>query len=247
MKIISWNVNGLRSAASKNFGGLLESAKPDILCLQETRIDAAKAQLLGLPFKYAYFNSAEKAGYSGTAILSDIEPLSVEKISLEGEPSEGRAIRADFGKFALTSIYAPNARDGLARIDYKHAWNENFMRRFANSGREVVCGDFNVAHRDIDIARPDANRESAGFSEVERGDFTRILSECSLADVWRERNPDEVKYSWWSFRFGARKRNVGWRIDYFLVSRAIEKSVSNADILCDVQGSDHAPLLLEIF
>ncbi len=246
MKIVSWNVNGLRSALSKNFGGMLVEINPDIFCLQETRIDEAKALLLDLPFKYRYFNSAEKAGYSGTAIFSNIEPLSVERILFEGDISEGRAIRADFGKFALTSIYAPNSQNELKRLDFKHAWNMNFAEHFSNSKNEIICGDFNVAHEEIDLARPKDNRESAGFSMVEREDFTQMLSRCELSDIWRERNPDSIKYSWWSFRFGARKKNIGWRIDYFLTSRNLDSLVKYTDILDSIQGSDHAPILLEI-
>ena len=244
MKIVSWNVNGLRSAISKNFGGMLEAEKPDIFCLQETRVDELKASALDLPFKYRYFHPATKAGYSGTAIFSNIEPIAVERISFESEASEGRAIRADFGKFALTSIYAPNSQDELKRIEFKHAWNMNFAKYFANSKNEIVCGDFNVAHQEIDLARPKENRESAGFSQRERDDFTKILSDCDMVDIWRERNPDTIKYSWWSFRFGARKKNIGWRIDYFLVSRNILQEVKSTDILDKIEGSDHAPLQL---
>ncbi len=246
MKIISWNVNGLRSAVSKNFGGMLESISPDVFCLQETRIDELKANALDLPFKYKYFNSAQKAGYSGTAIFSNVEPISIEKISLEGDPTEGRAIRADFGKFALTSIYAPNSQNELKRIDFKHSWNMNFIERFKDSKKEIVCGDFNVAHEEIDLARPKDNRESAGFSQVERDDFTKILEDCNFSDIWRENNPNSVKYSWWSFRFGARKKNIGWRIDYFLVSKAISQYIKNTDILDNIEGSDHAPILLDL-
>lgn len=245
MKIISWNVNGLRSALSKNFSEFVADAKPDVLCLQETRIGEAAAAMLDLPFAHRYFYSAERAGYSGTAILSNIEPRGVRRVSLCGGADEGRVLAADFGGFSLASIYAPNAQAELRRIDYKHAWNKAFADFAAANAPLIACGDFNVAHEEIDIARPRENEGNAGFSETERADFSEILSRADLSDVWRERNPKTVKYSWWSYRGGARKRNIGWRLDYFLVSRGLLKSVVSADILDEVGGSDHAPILLE--
>lgn len=247
MKIISWNVNGLRSALSKNFSEFVAAAKPDILCLQETRIGSEAAEKLDLPFTHRYFYCAERAGYSGTAILSNIEPQGVRRVSLCGGADEGRVLVADFGGFSLASIYAPNAQAELKRIDYKHAWNAGFADFAKSNAPLVACGDFNVAHNEIDIARPKENEGNAGFSETERADFSEILSRADMSDIWRERNPDTVKYSWWSYRGGARRRNIGWRLDYFLLSRSLLKNVSEADILDGITGSDHAPISLEIF
>lgn len=175
MKIISWNVNGIRSALSKNFREFAAAENPDIVCVQETKIDPAAAEKLDLPFKYRYFHCAERAGYSGVAIFSNVEPLSVSREALCGSPDEGRFLSADFGKFVLTSIYAPNSQDALKRIDYKHAWNTAFAAKMAESRRNIVCGDFNVAHCEIDIARPRENEGNAGFSQTERDDFGMIL------------------------------------------------------------------------
>ena len=168
MKIISWNVNGIRSALSKNFREFAAAENPDIVCVQETKIYPAAAEKLDLPFKYRYFHCAERAGYSGVAIFSNVEPLSVSREALCGSPDEGRFLSADFGKFVLTSIYAPNSQDALKRIDYKHAWNTAFAAKMAESRRNIVCGDFNVAHCEIDIARPRENEGNAGFSQTER-------------------------------------------------------------------------------
>ena len=198
-----------------------------------------------MPFAHRYFYSAERAGYSGTAILSNIEPRGVRRISLCEGADEGRVLVADFDSFSLASIYAPNAQAELRRIDYKHAWNTAFADFAKSNAPLVACGDFNVAHEEIDIARPRENEGNAGFSETERTDFSDILSRADMSDIWRERNPDTVKYSWWSYRGGARKRNIGWRLDYFLVSRGLLKSVVSADILDEVGGSDHAPISLE--
>lgn len=246
MKIISWNVNGIRSALSKNFREFAAAENPDVVCVQETKIDPAAAEKLDLPFKYRYFHCAERAGYSGVAIFSNVEPLSVSREALCGSPDEGRFLSADFGKFVLTSIYAPNSQDALKRIDYKHAWNTAFAAKMAESRRNIVCGDFNVAHCEIDIARPRENEGNAGFSQTERDDFGMILKTADLRDVWRERNPEKVQYSWWSYRGGARRRNVGWRLDYFLVSTPLLPEVEDAEILSDVLGSDHAPISIVI-
>ncbi len=246
MKIVSWNVNGLRSALSKNLAGFLAEAKPDVFCVQETRVGAETAETLDIPFKYRYYHSAEKPGYSGVAIFSNVEPLDVEGIPLCGSPDEGRLITADFGNFKLSSIYAPNAQDGLKRIAYKRAWNAALIRRISSGGKNILCGDFNVAHNDIDIARPAENAGNAGFSEGERFDFSDILKKLDLSDIWRERNPGKIQYTWWSYRGGARRRNVGWRIDYFLVSRSIVSEIGDVSILDGVAGSDHAPLTLVV-
>jgi len=231
---------------SKNFGEFLAECSPDILCLQETRITEAKAASADIPFKYKYFYSAEKAGYSGVSIFSNVEPESVERVSLEGSPEEGRLLCANFGGFNLCSIYVPNSQDELRRLDFRHAWNLKLAEYLSQKKNVVACGDFNVAHNEIDLKNPKGNKNSAGFSQVERDDFTSLLAEASLVDVWRARNPDRVQYTWWSFFNKARAKNAGWRIDYFLVSKSFEKNVKTVEIFDNVLGSDHAPVMLEI-
>lgn len=248
MKIASWNVNGLRAVLKKDFGGFVKSFAPDILCLQETKISDDLHGSLELPFKYRAFSCAEKRGYSGTAILSNIEPLDVRAVDLDGHPGEGRIVCADFGDFFLASVYVPNSQDGLKRLDYRRAWDADFAE-FARGAKKplIICGDMNVAHNEIDIARPAANRRNPGFTDEEREDFSALLEGADLSDVWRERNPGVAgRYSWWSYRFGARRKNIGWRIDYFLVSRPFAASVKGADILDSVEGSDHCPVSIEI-
>lgn len=248
MKIFSWNVNGLRAVLKKNFGEFLESFAPDILCLQETRLGAGGAGEIELGFKYKYFHCAAKGGYSGTAILSNLEPVSGGAVALEGHPDEGRIVELDFGDFKLVDVYVPNSRAGLERLSYReNSWGPDFRNYLRGLGdRVVVCGDFNVAHSEIDLARPSANRKSAGFTDQEREDFSKLLREVPLVDVWRSRNPDAKQYTWWSYLGGARKRNVGWRIDYFLTSPGIVKNVVDCRIHDDVLGSDHCPVSLEL-
>ena len=248
MKIYSWNVNGLRAVMTKNFGSFLESEKPDILCLQETRISADMCDKIELPFKYKYFSCADKKGYSGTAILSNIEPKSGGAVDLEGDhPNEGRITEADFGKFTLISAYVPNSQPELARLDYRCKWNKHFLELVQKRKNVLVCGDLNVAHNEIDLARPDDNHLSAGFSDQEREDFTTLLEKAPLVDLWRERNPDTAdKYTWWSYRGGARSRNVGWRIDYFLSSPSLAKKIKSVEIHDKILGSDHCPVSIEL-
>ena len=246
MKIVSWNVNGLRSIVSKNFYEFVEKENPDILCVQEIRADAAAVSSLDIPFKYKYFHCAEKAGYSGVAIFSNTEPKNVDKTPLCGSPDEGRFISADFGDYVLTAIYAPNSQAELKRLAYKHEWNGALAKRLSARKKNIICGDFNVAHNPVDIARPAENENNAGYTATERADFGKIMDSLELVDIWRERNPDTAAYSWWSYWGGARRNNVGWRIDYFLVSKTLAASVSDAKILTEVKGSDHAPLSLEI-
>ena len=245
MKIVSWNVNGLRSAMSKNFLQFVEEYSPDVLCLQETRLPIDVANSLELPFKYKVFSEAERKGYSGTAILSNIEPLSMRAVQLENHPEEGRITVAEFEKFTLVNAYIPNSQDGLKRLSYRtQAWDNDFRAFFSSQKPVVVCGDFNVAHEPIDIARPGSNTQSAGYTLQERQSFTKHL-EAGFVDIWRKLHPQEVKYSWWSYRFKARERNIGWRIDYFLVSNDIVSEVKSAEILDNVGGSDHCPISVE--
>ncbi len=249
MKIYSWNVNGLRAIIKKNFYEFVESEKPDILCLQETKIsDDLVGDFSELPFKYKIFNCAERKGYSGTAILSNIKPVSTSSFNLEGHPFEGRISAAEFDDFMLVSAYVPNSQSDLARLGYRHkSWDVDFANYLKGLGKRIiVCGDFNVAHEEIDLARPNDNHFSAGFTDEEREGFGMILETVPLVDIWRLRNPDKVGYTWWSYRGGARARNVGWRIDYFLVSPDIVASVEDCGISAEIEGSDHCPVWLKL-
>ncbi len=247
MRIYSWNVNGLRAVMGKGFFDFISECKPDVLCLQETRIDPSAAEGLPLPFKYRIFSYAEKKGYSGTAILSNIEPGCAGEVALDGHPNEGRITYADFGGFRLVNAYVPNSQNGLRRLKYRREWDADFLGYLNGLGNTVVCGDLNVAHNDIDLARPESNRMNAGFTDEERSDFSKLLSEAGLSDVWRERNPGiSNAYTWWSYRGGARSRNVGWRIDYFLVSRTMLHRVGDCGIAGGTTGSDHCPVYLSV-
>ncbi|MBR4597897.1 MAG: exodeoxyribonuclease III [Opitutales bacterium] len=247
MRIISWNVNGLRAVLKKNFCEFVKEYSPDILCLQETKISRDIIGALELPFKCKNFSCAEKKGYSGTAILSNIEPLEVRAVELEGHPLEGRILCANFGEINLASVYVPNSQDGLKRLPYRRQWNRDFAEFAKGLSNAVICGDMNVAHEEIDIARPASNHFSAGFTDEEREDFSTLLKEADLSDVWREQNPNLAdKYTWWSYRFGARQKNIGWRIDYFLVRNSLAKKIKNAEILDGVEGSDHCPVMIEL-
>lgn len=249
MKLISWNVNGLRACMGKGFPEFVEQAAPDVLCLQETKLQSGQLAL-ELPGYRQYWNYAEKKGYSGTAIFSRWEPLAVTYgLGLEEHDHEGRVITLEFDDFFLVTVYTPNAQEKLARIDYRLQW-ESAFREFLTGldARKpvVVCGDMNVAHQEIDLKNPGPNRGNAGFSDQEREAFGRLL-EAGFTDTFRLLHPDATgAYSWWSYRFHAREKNAGWRIDYFLISRRLEARVKQADILAEVQGSDHCPVLLEL-
>ena len=252
MKMISWNVNGLRAVARKNFFGDLEKLSPDILCLQETKAqdDQVAEVLAGIDSYQVYSNSAEKKGYAGTAILSRIKPLSVRKDMGTAEyDTEGRVLALEYDFYYLVNVYVPNSGNELKRLDYRQKWDLTFFQYLKNLEKEkpvVVCGDFIVAHRDIDLARPKANyNKSAGFMQEEIDGMDR-LTQGGLVDTFRHFYPDQKDaYSWWSYRMGARGKNVGWRIDYFLVSANLLNAVSAASILSDVMGSDHCPVALE--
>ena len=249
MKIYSWNVNGLRAILKKNFFEFVNIVNPDILCLQETKISSDLInQFDDLPFKYKYFSCAERKGYSGTAILSNVKPLSVSSFTLEGHPDEGRITTAEFENWTLVSAYIPNSQAELTRLKYRqNSWDIDFASYLKSLGNRVVaCGDFNVAHKEIDLARPKDNHFSAGFTDEEREGFGNLLKNVPLLDIWRKRNPEEVKYSWWSYRGGARARNVGWRIDYFLISPELEESVFDCGISSEIEGSDHCPVWIDI-
>ena len=253
MKIVSWNVNGIRAVAKKNFFKDLKIMAPDILCLQETKAqdDQVAEALTPVSDYYIYSNSAEKKGYSGTAILSRTEPISVSRdIGIADHDTEGRVLCLEYPSFYLVDVYVPNSGNDLRRLEYRQTWDLaffNYLKKLEKDKPVIVCGDFNVAHKAIDLARPKPNyNKSAGFMQEEIDGMDRY-TQGGLIDSFRHFYPDKTdSYSWWSYRAGARERNVGWRIDYFLVSSAILPSIKNADILNSVMGSDHCPVLVEL-
>jgi exodeoxyribonuclease-3 len=248
MKFISWNVNGLRAVAGKGFADIFESFDADFVCLQETKLQAGQLDLEFLGYE-SYWNYAEKKGYSGTAIYTRQHPLSVSYgIGIEEHDTEGRVITLEFPDFYLVNVYTPNSQDGLRRLGYRMEWEDAFrayLCALAQRKGVVVCGDMNVAHEEIDLKNPATNHFNAGFSDEERAKMTELLG-AGFVDTWRTLHPGEAKYSWWSYRMNARERNVGWRIDYFLVSENLRGSVLSADILNDVFGSDHCPVELKL-
>ena len=249
MKLVSWNVNGLRACLGKGFLDFCGFADADVICLQETKMKPEQADF-ELPGYTRYWNSAEKAGYSGTAVLTRREPLSVTYGFGDGEHNhEGRVITAEFERFYLVCCYTPNSQDGLRRLEYRMVWEDAFRAYLQTLDRTkpvVLCGDLNVAHEEIDIKNPAANRRNAGFTDEERGKMTELLA-AGFTDSFRALHPDAAEaYSWWSYRFHARDRNAGWRIDYFIVSNRLMDRVSRANIWNEVQGSDHCPVLLDL-
>lgn len=252
MKLISWNVNGVRAITKKGFIEQIKRLNPDILCLQETKAqdEQVSETLQELDEYQLLVNSAVKKGYSGTAILSKRKPINVSyDIGIEVHDQEGRVICAEFSEHYLVTVYTPNSGSELKRLSYRQQWDQDFLtyvQKLEESKPVIICGDLNVAHRDIDLARPKPNyNKSAGYMQEEI-DGLDNLTNANFQDTFRHLNPDTVKYSWWSYRAGARERNVGWRIDYFLCSSSFIKKVSKADILDQEMGSDHCPVLLEI-
>ena len=248
LKFVSWNVNGLRAVCGKGFAELFEQFDADFVCLQETKLQQGQIDLEFLGYK-SFWNYAEKKGYSGTAIYTRLEPLSVSYgIGIPEHDTEGRVITLEMEDFFLVCVYVPNSQDGLRRLDYRMQWEDAFrayLGSLASRKGVVVCGDMNVAHNEIDLKNPDTNHFNAGFSDQEREKFSLLL-ESGFTDTWRFLHPEEVKYSWWSYRMAARERNVGWRIDYFVVSNNFADRIVSTDILNDVFGSDHCPVTLEI-
>ncbi len=251
MKIVSWNVNGLRATLGKGLAEKMDALAPDILCLQEIKARPAQVADLWLAsWPYALWNPAERPGYSGVLILSRHEPLSTRLgIGIEEHDHEGRVATMEFADFHLVCCYTPNSQNELARLPYRQSWDAAFRAYVAGLAEQkpvVFCGDLNVAHEEIDLARPDANHFSAGFSDEERAGFTELLG-AGFADTFRRLHPDaRDAYSWWSFRGGARARNVGWRIDYVCVSESLLPRVSAASIHPDITGSDHCPVSIEL-
>lgn len=251
MKLVSWNVNGLRAIISKGLHEMMEELNPDILCLQEikARQEQVKSEWIDA-WPYQLWNSAQKAGYSGVLILSKIAPIATTVgIGKDEHDTEGRVCTMEFEEYYLVNCYTPNSQNELARLPYRQEWNEAFRLYVADLATKkpvVFCGDLNVAHEEIDIARPKDNHFSAGFSDEERADFTKLLG-SGFVDTFRSLYPDvKDEYSWWSYRGGARARNVGWRIDYVCVSQDIASWVKKAQIHQDVMGSDHCPVSIEL-
>ena len=249
MKLVSWNVNGLRACLNKGFADFFAAADADIVCIQETKMQPGQAEV-GFAGYEQFWNSAVKKGYSGTAVFSRIQPLAVSYgMGVAEHDQEGRIITLEYDEFQLVNVYTPNSQRGLARLEYRLQWEDDFRVYVGQLDRKkpvVVCGDLNVAHREIDIKNPAANKNNAGFTPQERGKMTELL-ESGLIDSFRHLYPDRRDvYSWWSYMGNARERNVGWRIDYFLVSGQIQNRIREAAIRMEVQGSDHCPVVLEI-
>ena len=249
MKYISWNVNGLRACVQKGFQDYFDQMDADFFCLQETKLQAGQIDL-PLPGYHQYWNYAEKKGYSGTAIFAKQDPLSVQYgLGVEELDTEGRLITLEYPQFYLVTCYTPNAQQGLARLDHRLKWDQHFRQHLQKLDAKkpvIVCGDLNVAHQEIDLKNPGSNRGNAGFSDEERQSFTALL-DAGFTDTFRYRNPDATgAYSWWSYRFNARKNNAGWRIDYFLVSNRLAPQITATPIYAEVLGSDHCPVGLEL-
>lgn len=248
MKLISWNVNGLRACLGKGFLDFAASADADVICLQETKMQPEQADF-DLPGYHRFWNSADKKGYSGTAIFTRREPLQVRyDFGEDLHRHEGRLITAEYPAFFLVCCYTPNAQDELKRIDYRMQWEDDlraYLMELDRTKPVVYCGDLNVAHQEMDLKNPKTNRMNPGFTDQEREKMTALLS-SGFADTFRTLHPEEITYSWWSYRFHAREKNVGWRIDYFIVSRRLLPRVTGAAIRTEVYGSDHCPVVLEI-
>ncbi|MFR9273321.1 MAG: exodeoxyribonuclease III [Clostridia bacterium] len=249
MKLISWNVNGIRACVQKGFMDFFEEADADIFCIQETKMQEGQLEL-DMPGYYQYWNYAERKGYSGTAIFTKEEPLSYScGIGIEEHDKEGRVITLEFGDFYFVTVYTPNAQSELARLPYRMQWEDAFLaylKKLEEDKPVVFCGDLNVAAEEIDLKNPKTNRKNAGFTDEERDKFRKI-KESGFIDTFRHFYPDaEGIYSWWSYRFRAREKNAGWRIDYFCVSESLEDRLEDAKIHTDVMGSDHCPVELDL-
>lgn len=243
-RLISWNVNGLRAVVGKGFRDIFLNLNADIFCLQETKL---QAEQIDLEFDgwHSYWNYAERKGYSGTAVFTKQEPLNVTLgIGIDLHDHEGRVITAEYEDFFLVCVYTPNSQDGLRRLEYRMQWERDFRQYLISLDQKkavIVCGDMNVAHEEIDLKNPQTNHQNAGFTDDERNAMTETIS-SGFQDTYRTLHPDKIEYSWWSYRGGARARNAGWRIDYFLVSDRIMSRISSATIHTSVMGSDHCPV-----
>ena len=249
MKFISWNVNGIRACLTKGFMDFFNKEDADIFCLQETKVQAGQVEL-DLKGYHQYWNYAEKKGYSGTAVFTKQEPLSVRYgLGIEEHDKEGRVITLEFSDFYFITVYTPNSKTELERLDYRMVWEDEFRKYMQNLEKEkpvVVCGDLNVAHKEIDLKNPKTNRKNAGFTDEERNKFTELM-DAGFIDTFRYFYPEqEGIYSWWSYRFKAREKNAGWRIDYFLTSASMKERLVSAKIHTEILGSDHCPVELVI-
>ena len=249
MRLVSWNVNGIRACVQKGFLDFFKEIDADIFCIQESKMQAGQLDL-ELEGYHQYWNYAEKKGYSGTAIFTKKEPISVVNgIGVEEHDKEGRVITLEFDDFYMVTVYTPNSQNELARLPYRMTWEEAFLaylKKLEETKPVVFCGDLNVAHKEIDLKNPKTNRKNAGFTDEEREKFS-IFLEAGFIDTFRHFYPDmENIYSWWSYRAGARPKNVGWRIDYFVVSECMKDRLADAKILTEIMGSDHCPVLLEM-
>ena len=249
MKLISWNVNGIRACMGKGFMEFFREADADIFCIQETKCQEGQIEL-DIPGYFQYWNYAEKKGYSGTAVFTKTEPLNVTYgIGVDEFDHEGRVITAEFERFYLITVYVPNSQDGLKRLDWRMQWEDAFLayiRKLDAHKPVIYCGDLNVAHQEIDLKNPKSNRTNAGFTDEERGKMTVTLS-SGFVDTFRYFYPDRTEiYSWWSYRFRAREHNAGWRIDYFICSESLTDAMTDSKILTEVYGSDHCPVELDI-
>ena len=248
MKLISWNVNGLRACVGKGFADIFEQFDADFFCLQETKMQAGQLDLQFLGYQ-SYWNYADKKGYSGTAIYTRHTPISVAYgIGIDEHDHEGRVITLEMADFYLVCCYTPNSQDGLKRLDYRMKWEDDFrayLLRLDEKKPVILCGDLNVAHEEIDLKNPKTNHQSAGFTDDERQKMTQLL-ESGFTDSFRFKYPEEVQYSWWSYRFQARAKNVGWRIDYFIISDRLQNRLQDAKIHTEVMGSDHCPVEITI-
>ena len=250
MKFVSWNVNGIRACCEKGFKDIFKELDADFFCLQETKMQAGQLDLEFEGYK-SYWNYAEKKGYSGTAIFSKHEPLNVSYgLGIEEHDHEGRVITLEMPEFFLVTVYVPNSQDELRRLDYRMQWEDAFrsyIMKLDTQKPVIICGDLNVAHKEIDLKNPKSNRRNAGFTDEEREKFSTLL-DAGFTDTFRYFNPDmENIYSWWSYRVQARQKNAGWRIDYFLVSKRLEEQLTGASIHTDIFGSDHCPVEVNVF
>lgn len=248
MKLISWNVNGLRACEGKGFSDIFKQLDADFFCLQETKMQAGQLNLQYDGYE-SYWNYADKKGYSGTAIFTRHKPLSVTYgLGIDEHDHEGRVITLEMPDFYLVTCYTPNSQDGLRRLDYRMQWEDDFRQYLMKLDQQkpvILCGDLNVAHEEIDLKNPKTNRQNAGFTDQERGKFTTLLN-SGFIDTFRTLYPEQVTYSWWSYRFQARQKNAGWRIDYFVTSQRLRPEIEDAKIHTEILGSDHCPVELAL-
>lgn len=248
MNLISWNVNGIRACINKGFKDFFEQANADIFCIQESKCQEGQVELDFKGYK-SYWNYAEKKGYSGTAIFTKKEPLNVKYgIGIEEHDKEGRVITLEFDKFYMVNVYTPNSKRELERLGYRQVWEDDFRKyllKLNETKPVIMCGDLNVAHEEIDLKNPKTNRRNAGFTDEEREKMTELL-EAGFTDTYRCIYPEKVEYSWWSYMGRAREKNIGWRIDYFIVSNELSKKIKEAKIYTEIMGSDHCPVGLEV-